>query len=760
MATPSPEASPNGKKASDPQTPAPAVAAAAAAPPYPYMSPPHFSYPPNYASPPPPPGSYPPLPPGYPPYAYQPYPYQLGQAPVLMYQQPAPPASSSGSEQGTKRKRKDKSDDQDDDGGRLRPASSSTSVMPVDAKKRTKTARACDSCRSRKIRCDILTDIEPIVCQHCKQYGFECTYFLPIAETRFKKKKWADEEHTDSSSNVQPINPIAAAMPVHPPRAYEMFDLRQAHQFEVFSPSPTSPILHVRKSSTDPNGAPAPPLPKDMQIDSQLIQNLLNSYFTEVAPLLPIVTPQELLAIRLPPPILLYSMCIVAATQRHVPQTLFDQLRYILNALIRADDVLSTASIVNVQSLLILCMSADCHSQFVPNALSSLWVRLGTAIRMAQDLGLHRAESVGTQDIELRRRLWAVCVITDRWISLTYGNPSMIDVGDCDARLPGGGDVTDVYMDELVRLSLLLGLVLKTIYSPTGLTFVQDDILEKLISDIEDWKARLPDSLTYRGVNSPLRAGVLHLLYTCACMTFWRVFMRLSYSCPAHLKFTLSAERWTGLVVLAGEAIDWLDANEGTYDSWLLVSYGATSCALVQYHTWARRRTPEARVQLAKLKDCVRRWESRLSPDHMSTRRKTSEIIGLLSEATTADDQGQTPMPTGAPGGIEYKRDPTHPQGGVFVSTDGAEVDTSTATNSILEMSSFVTPGTLNLNPGMNMVSKDPQVTNTLDFGDLGLMDQLDGLPGGMFDWGQWESFFAKLNGGGMPVVPDVSKQL
>lgn len=134
-------------------------------------------------------------------------------------------------------------------------------------------------------------------------------------------------------------------------------------------------------------------------------------------------------------------------------------------------------------------------------------------------------------------------------------------------------------------------------------------------------------------------------------------------------------------------------------------------------------------------------------------------------------------MPAGAPGGIEYKRDPTHPQGGVFVSTDGAEVDTSTATNSILEMSSFVTPGTLNLNPGMNMVSKDPQVTNTLDFGDLGLMDQLDGLPGGMFDWGmsamwliamsvlmqfagQWESFFAKLNGGGMPVVPDVSKAL
>ena len=67
-----------------------------------------------------------------------------------------------------------------------------------------------------------------------------------------------------------------------------------------------------------------------------------------------------------------------------------------------------------MQSLLILCQCADCHSPYVPNALSALWIRLGTAIRMAQDLGLHRAEAVKT-DIETRRRVWGACVITDRW---------------------------------------------------------------------------------------------------------------------------------------------------------------------------------------------------------------------------------------------------------------------------------------------------------------------------------------------------------
>lgn len=40
----------------------------------------------------------------------------------------------------------------------------------------------------------------------------------------------------------------------------------------------------------------------------------------------------------------------------------------------------------------------------------------------------------------------------------------MIDVQDCDARLPSSGDQTDLYMDELVRLSVLLGRVLKSVY--------------------------------------------------------------------------------------------------------------------------------------------------------------------------------------------------------------------------------------------------------------------------------------------------------
>ena len=45
-----------------------------------------------------------------------------------------------------------------------------------------------------------------------------------------------------------------------------------------------------------------------------------------------------------------------------------------------------------------------------------------------------------------------------------YGHPYMIDVADCDARLPSSDDPNDLYTAELMRLSLILGRVQKTIY--------------------------------------------------------------------------------------------------------------------------------------------------------------------------------------------------------------------------------------------------------------------------------------------------------
>ena len=136
--------------------------------------------------------------------------------------------------------------------------------------------------------------------------------------------------------------------------------------------------------------------------------------------------------------------------------------------------------------------------------------------------------------------------------------------------------------------------------SPAGLNVTNDEELRTLLRDLEAWRANLPDDLQFRGPDTPQNAGtvppfhgrsssplttltgLLFLLYTTVNMIFWRVFMRISYTCPAHLKFALTVEKWSALNNLTRDAINWLDRNERAYDVWLLVAYCATSCALVQ----------------------------------------------------------------------------------------------------------------------------------------------------------------------------------
>lgn len=136
----------------------------------------------------------------------------------------------------------------------------------------------------------------------------------------------------------------------------------------------------------------------------------------------PVVTKAEFLASPSPPPALLFAICCIAATQRDTPPGTFEAMRSAVNSVIRAEDVLSTATLANVQALLILGMCGDCHSAVTSSAMAACWARTGVAIRMAQDLGLHRAEVVKT-DVEARRRIWAACVVSDRWLAAAFGHP-------------------------------------------------------------------------------------------------------------------------------------------------------------------------------------------------------------------------------------------------------------------------------------------------------------------------------------------------
>ena len=162
-------------------------------------------------------------------------------------------------------------------------------------------------------------------------------------------------------------------------RIYETYDQRYQHTFEV-SKSGDGLIQVQKPANDDQRHTRSKPL--DLHVERDVMENLLNAYFADIAPMLPVITESEFLATPNPPAILMYSMCLVAAARRDVPQKIFDSIRHMVNTIIKEEDVLSTASFTNLQAILILCMTTDCHSQFVPTALSVLWIRLGAAIRM------------------------------------------------------------------------------------------------------------------------------------------------------------------------------------------------------------------------------------------------------------------------------------------------------------------------------------------------------------------------------------------
>lgn len=251
----------------------------------------------------------------------------------------------------------------------------------------------------------------------------------------------------------------------------------------------------------------------------------------------------------------------------------------------------------------------------------------------AQDLGLHRESNLRAKSaeelaaVELRRRIWAACVILDRWYGAALGIPLLIDLLDCDVLLPAPYEIVldadpatwpisldFVQLTERLKLAILVGRVLKTIYSPTGLKYTTDEQLIGLLADMRSWHANLPEALKFKGNSSSVYVGLIHLNYAALHFLFWRVFMRITYICPPHLSFGLEPVDWTRMVQWSREALEWLSHHDEVLDTLFVFPYTATSCALVQYHNWARRRDRDALESLKLVRETALRWEAEVQP--------------------------------------------------------------------------------------------------------------------------------------------------
>ncbi|KIY01104.1 uncharacterized protein Z520_02656 [Fonsecaea multimorphosa CBS 102226] len=115
-----------------------------------------------------------------------------------------------------------------------------------------------------------------------------------------------------------------------------------------------------------------------------------------------------------------FSQAIDPGQRRVVGQSFWNRARKLF-----APHTHDGASIERVQCMLLmgLYLQSTCETY-------ECWMTIGSAIRMAQSLGLHLAQSttrvLAFREIEISRRVWHGCVYMDRVLSMTFGRPSMI----------------------------------------------------------------------------------------------------------------------------------------------------------------------------------------------------------------------------------------------------------------------------------------------------------------------------------------------
>ncbi|KAI8379141.1 fungal-specific transcription factor domain-containing protein [Radiomyces spectabilis] len=288
-----------------------------------------------------------------------------------------------------------------------------------------------------------------------------------------------------------------------------------------------------------------------------LSAHLLDLYFDHFYPLLPLLHKKSFLESLKskdhPPPLLLLN-AIYAVASRISPDVrvrakpdlpdsagdiFFERARILLD--FEWDDFrLST-----VQSLLLM-------SSHQNGALKNIrgWLYSGLAFRMSQNLGLNRncdSWHLSETEKEERKRVFYCCFVVDRLTCAMHGRAPMIDERDYDTPYPMQNDEDDLdrsprIMDnfhQLIKLCEILGEVLCNLYTVKSrkrlsIMATPDSVISKLDKMLNNWMAKLPQSVQYRPPNTrmaehapapTLELCQLHMLFYTTVILLHRPFI-------------------------------------------------------------------------------------------------------------------------------------------------------------------------------------------------------------------------------------------
>ncbi|KAL6915387.1 hypothetical protein FSST1_006882 [Fusarium sambucinum] len=211
---------------------------------------------------------------------------------------------------------------------------------------------------------------------------------------------------------------------------------------------------------------------------------------------------------------------------------------------------LNRPSIPTVQSFLCLAFF-----EIGQGNVSKGWAFSGIAFRMAQDLGFqsdpvnwlpHDSTIISSEDIEIRRRIYWGCYISDKLISLILGRPVQLVFDSAEVELlefisdgPGmeywrpvgfDDDLNELtgqsnipFLKKQIHLYRIVEKMMTTVFSPRKLRTQTDvrsrqALLDNLNLDLLQWKDALPPFARWNkwatGVKITPAVATLHLLYS------------------------------------------------------------------------------------------------------------------------------------------------------------------------------------------------------------------------------------------------------
>ncbi|KAF9578826.1 Transcriptional activator of fatty acid utilization, partial [Lunasporangiospora selenospora] len=263
-----------------------------------------------------------------------------------------------------------------------------------------------------------------------------------------------------------------------------------------------------------------------------LAEHLIDCYFKFIHPNMPILHMHTFMRqyrsddpSKRPPGTLLNAMFAAASRFTEHPEIYFDRAKRLI------DYEYELPRLSSIQALLLMTIYRFTSSK----AGGRVWVQLGMATRMAQDLGMHRDSArwhLPPMETEIRKRLWWTCYVMDRWVSVCMGRPVSIDDDDCDVEYPSlvEQDYLDPdadnsvpnenveklkeqsafaldYFVEIIKLSQIGGEILQRVYSAKTRNLpphVVSHAVTELDTRLTKWLQALPPRLRYDHKVSPL----------------------------------------------------------------------------------------------------------------------------------------------------------------------------------------------------------------------------------------------------------------